>query len=94
MFNITEVSPVEIEYLKLQLTEHGANITPLSEDNGISNFEIGGHGIVAHAAYEEAQHELTVNIIRKPFFVSEEHIKDGIVSAINNMPDPNNKGTN
>lgn len=82
MFKL-EVSRDDINKIVAGLTANGASFTETSPNN----FTISGHGIIATAIYAgeidpTVKAELTVTVVKKPFFVTEVEIENGIENTL------------
>lgn len=76
MFTISPVTPPQIHSLIESLQEHNSTVT----DTGNGSYTISGHGVFATAKFDGSS--LSIDVTKKPFFVSLSMIENGIHSAI------------
>lgn len=80
MFIINNVTEAQFSSLDEQLTKN--NTVVMLSPGYPDTYTIQGHNIVAIAIFDKVKSTLAVTINRKPFFITESMIQDGIVSAL------------
>lgn len=82
-FTLSPVTQTQVDEIVTHLRGGGNSVgdqSTLGSPN--KTYSISGHGIDASAVYDPAKSELTVSIQHKPFFVSMDHIEQGIQAAL------------
>jgi hypothetical protein len=78
MFIIKPIVQSQIDMIQSELAKSNTVVT-LRETN---DYTIVGHGVTANAVFDPTEQTLTVTIVKKPFFITEGHIQNGILAAL------------
>jgi len=78
MFTLPGITRAQIENLSAKLMGSGALMT----EAPVNQWLIQGHGVSAKAQYDPNTSVLTVTVNQKPFFVSIEHIEEGLKAQL------------
>lgn len=79
-FNAT---PEQFQHLFNKLAENYMTNEP---SHFSYNFTTSGHSIIAQVNYDSAAEELTVEIVHKPFYITEHEIENGMQEYLDSMP--------
>lgn len=78
MFTIEPITKEQVDLLKVKLKAVGSTIEPI----GLDKYRIQGNGITAKVDFDEATKAMIVEIVNKPWAVSEDIIKKSLEVVI------------
>jgi hypothetical protein len=76
-FTLT-VTPAQLALLETKLQANGETLTT----NAPNKYTITGHHVNATAVYDPPSQVLTVTIVSKPFYISDNQIQQGLQKAV------------
>jgi hypothetical protein len=76
---VPNVTPAEVAKMATELAKAPDTKVLTTSEN---HYSVSGHGVVASVVYNPATLLLTVQVLSKPFFVSEGMIHNEIVAAL------------
>jgi hypothetical protein len=88
MFTISPVTAQQIALLKVALAMHGTAVEAITPTTTPGKYQISGHGMLATALFDAGDSTLVVKVIKKPFFVREESIEDGLADELAALAPP------
>jgi hypothetical protein len=80
MFILEKVLPADLTRVAADLPNHGTSLKLTG--SAPNRWQGYGHEVFFYADYNPSFETLTVAITKKPFFISEKHIEDGLRAAI------------